>query len=426
MKILGFDIDNQKGWCYNNKNWLVEENMEDNKFLEMLKNQEVLKLAKLTDKEAKKLSRLKRMKEIAWNMDDEKIINIFDDKTVVFVNRKGRHEGHEFASFYYFEKRNYKKLNELLNKISQKIDRLNSNEKKEKIYNVAKILRGVIYDIDKNEGSQVFKLNNIYKSLVREHVKRIFQFYQTHPFDSRECAKMWFDAYENISNNEKFKNFENFEYFKNNFLTFNTAFQYIYEYAYSNRNKPFDTDEFTSFLFNTFSLCSGNEFPSYRDHSVMIRKGNWNAIDKDMVPKSIKILIDWYVNDKESKKLNPIEKACIMHCEIVRIQPFPNGNHRMARLIANEGLIAEDFPSVSIAFDKREEYNNATNKAIETHNIDDLIKIYYKQVYQNALKINECLGDLELKEQGKLKKNKGSKKKKMNKEPRLEQKEKQL
>ena len=149
---------------------------------------------------------------------------------------------------------------------------------------------------------------------------------------------------------------------------------------------------------DTYALASNNEYPTYRDCTARIRNGSWIPVNQEIIREGMEILTDWFTNDVKSNNLYPIERACIMHCELVRMQAFPDGNHRIARLIANETLIESDFPSISIDFDKRKEYNAATNKAIETHEIDDLIEIYYQQAYQNALKIDRCLDSLIQKE----------------------------
>ena len=185
---------------------------------------------------------------------------------------------------------------------------------------------------------------------------------------------------------------------KKNYLTFDTAFQFIFDYGYFRKYDKTSAEDYLNFIMDTYALASNNEYPTYRDCTARIRNGSWIPVNQEIIREGMEILTDWFTNDVKSNNLYPIERACIMHCELVRMQAFPDGNHRIARLIANETLIESDFPSISIDFDKRKEYNAATNKAIETHEIDDLIEIYYQQAYQNALKIDRCLDSLIQKE----------------------------
>jgi Fic family protein len=50
-------------------------------------------------------------------------------------------------------------------------------------------------------------------------------------------------------------------------------------------------------------------------------------------PKLVKVFFDW-LNNNETKKLNPVIVAGVTHYEIVRIHPFIDGNGRTARIMA--------------------------------------------------------------------------------------------
>jgi len=51
------------------------------------------------------------------------------------------------------------------------------------------------------------------------------------------------------------------------------------------------------------------------------------------VPRLVKDLLSW-INSKESKELDPVIEAGIVHYELVRIHPFVDGNGRTARVLA--------------------------------------------------------------------------------------------
>ncbi len=348
----------------------------------------------LKQEDQERLAFNRRFSRVTRNLSGEGVEPwlLYRDKVTVFVNGKAK-KGHKFSSFYCFDEHDYSKLNTLLNQINQKITMVRKTIKRgEKIDKVEEIMRGVIYEVNKNHDSECYKANQLYKKTIKKYVKKIFEHFQSNPFDSRECSQMWLQAYRELVSQPEFSDFS--DLMKKNYLTFDTAFQYIFDYGYFRRYSKTSSEEYLDFIFNTYALASNNEYPTYRDCTARIRNGSWIPVSPENIRQGMEILTDWFANDSESNKLHPIARACIMHCELVRMQAFPDGNHRLARLIANETLIEADFPPVSIDFDKRDEYNDATNKAIETHEIDDLIAIYYEQVYQNALKIDKCLDGL--------------------------------
>ncbi len=97
------------------------------------------------------------------------------------------------------------------------------------------------------------------------------------------------------------------------------------------------------------------------------------------------------MDPKQSGKLNPIEKAAIFYVEFVRIHPFPDGNKRTGRIMANLILMKNNMPTVTVKAKRTEEYLSAMNKAIHEHEIDDMIGIFTKAVYESAKKIDGCL-----------------------------------
>jgi len=60
------------------------------------------------------------------------------------------------------------------------------------------------------------------------------------------------------------------------------------------------------------------------------------------VPELVKDLLSW-INSKESKELDSIIEAGIIHYEFVRIHPFVDGNGRTARVLAALILYLRDF-----------------------------------------------------------------------------------
>lgn len=59
---------------------------------------------------------------------------------------------------------------------------------------------------------------------------------------------------------------------------------------------------------------------------------------------------------QKREELNPVELAAWTHAEFVRIHPFQDGNGRTSRLIMNYQLMADGFPPIDIAKERRLEY----------------------------------------------------------------------
>lgn len=347
--------------------------------------------------EQKNLAFNRKFRRVTGDLSLSKPWSYYKDKVSVFINGKSN-DMHAFSSFYCFKERDYSELNIILNRINSKIIKHRGEfGRGEKLDKVEEIMRGVIYEVNKNEDSDCYQANHLYKKLVKKYVKNIFEYYKDKPFNPDECARLWLEAHRELVSNTELSKFDNL--IKGSYLTFNSAFQYIFDYGYFKRYTQSTAEEYSNFIFNAYALISNNEFPYYRNTNAHLQNdGSWMAVEASQIRESVDILLDWFINDKDSIKLNPIEKACIMHCEMVRIQAFPDANHRLARLIANEILVESDFPCVGINFDIRKEYEEATNEAIQDHDIDNLIDIYYDQVYRNALKIDKCLDELDKKE----------------------------
>ncbi|MGN1201208.1 MAG: Fic family protein [Candidatus Caccovivens sp.] len=320
---------------------------------------------------------------------------VLEPKRKIWINGKPSKK-QRFSRFYYFEERDYSELNSYLNDIYKKIYRLRTSSTwKEGMDKVEEIMRGAIYKIDSNVKSECYRANQLYKKYSKKYVKHIYEYYLKNEFDADECKQKWFDAYQTIINQPEFQDFS--DLIKHNYITFNTAFQFVFEYAYARKlsQSELTSKDLINFVRDTYSLSSGDGGnPSFRNVTAHIRKANWLALSEDDIQEGMKTWAEWVTDGKENRKYNPIELACVSHCVLVQMQPFQDGNHRLARLVANEFLIENDIPPVYIAFDKREEYNNATNKAIETHDLDDLIDIYYNIVLDSAKEIDGCLDKL--------------------------------
>ncbi len=173
------------------------------------------------------------------------------------------------------------------------------------------------------------------------------------------------------------------------------GFKYIYNCAKHNRNLKISPDEFLSIILESSSLLSNNDVVRFRKDPIYVFGANWVPVKAENVYDKLKTLGEWVTDDSQSGMLHPIEKAAIFHVEFIRIHPYADGNGRTGRIMSNYILIKNEIPSVSIKSHNSQEYFNAINKAVITHEIDDMIKIYYSAVYDSAVKIDECLDYIE-------------------------------
>jgi len=78
----------------------------------------------------------------------------------------------------------------------------------------------------------------------------------------------------------------------------------------------------------------------------------WNLLDKE-----IKNFFGWYKDN--SRKLNPLELAALIHLKLISIQPFTDGNSRLSRLLMNWILWKKHYPPIDIPIEDLENYYNA-------------------------------------------------------------------
>jgi hypothetical protein len=176
------------------------------------------------------------------------------------------------------------------------------------------------------------------------------------------------------------------------------AFKYAYKCAKKHRGKDISANDFIAILQNIPALLSGNEFVPYRNFQAYVRLNEnsnsmtgWTPVSyKDIIDK-IDALAMWASDGKQSGGLHPIEKAAILHAEFIRIHPYADGNGRTARILSNYVLMRNEIPTVALRYFDTNEYFGAIDKAIETHEIDDLVKIFYNAALSSAKKIEECL-----------------------------------
>jgi hypothetical protein len=90
----------------------------------------------------------------------------------------------------------------------------------------------------------------------------------------------------------------------------------------------------------------------YRSDNTITR---WHDI-----PKYMTELVN-FINSRDYK-LRPVERAAYTHYRVVQIQPFPNFNNVVARLMMNFILIRHHYPLTIVEADDKQEYLDCLTK----------------------------------------------------------------
>ena len=179
------------------------------------------------------------------------------------------------------------------------------------------------------------------------------------------------------------------------------AFKYMYRCAKHDRMKDVTPEEFYETLHNASCLLSGLEINRFRTIPVYLKKAgyydnpNWTPSRVDRINDEINALTNSLYFDKDIINLHPLIKSALFHVEFVRIHPFLDGNGRTARLMSNYILISEEVPAISITSNDLYKYHDAISTAVETHNLDKMIDLFYNSMLRAIDGIDKCLTYIE-------------------------------
>lgn len=361
----------------------------------------IVKQPRATEEEQLVLTLTRRFEAVSNALKSADGWKLYTEKdNLHWINPKAKARSRAI-NYYAYDNRDYSELNNLLNRISKREARMREEE-----YNL--------------EGVKSFN-RNAWMDLSRESnaIEGIFEDFDYDLLDFRTKLRGQFAA------DPKIQDFDKYEYYKmllgqicqiteNNDCVVVTgkksqhklkietirhfiAFKYIYKCAKKDRkgNRQITASEFIDVIQNVASLLSGTDLVPFRSDRARVDGAPWTPVDGKDVVTRLEALAEWFADEKQSGSLHPIEKAAIFHAEYVRIHPFGDGNGRTGRILTNYILIRNEMPTISVRQQNTQEYFDAINKAVKDHEIDDLMEIFYKAVYNSALKIDECLDYIE-------------------------------
>lgn len=139
----------------------------------------------------------------------------------------------------------------------------------------------------------------------------------------------------------------------------------------------------------------------FRDqYSSMIQVGYFEPTPGREVKTELSCAFSRYAYVDKSGKENVFEKIAMLHAQMVRIQPFMDGNKRMAFLVTNAMLALHNLPMIDL-FSGAEEngkYINCLKTAIVKRDVTPLAELFESKVIE---KQEEIIRTIRIKETSK-------------------------
>lgn len=120
-----------------------------------------------------------------------------------------------------------------------------------------------------------------------------------------------------------------------------------------------------------------------RQHQVRISGSRFVPPFPAELQTLLREFFEWY--NKSKNKLNPVELTALVHLKFVTIHPFGDGNGRISRLMMNFILKKHGFPMLDIAYEKRNSYYNALERA-QTKKNEDIFPQWFFRKYLDSNK----------------------------------------
>lgn len=367
-----------------------------------------------TAEEQKEAQVYRILSKIDNKLNDEKIDKEYSDKIKIFIEPKPKHSDYTNTRMYSFNERNYTKLNQALCEIATKEESLKAKK----------------YDLS---GLKSFNMN-IWLDLLRESnaIEGIFLEESFDFFDFRLKVRELVDTDPDSIEFDRYAYFKKLieidKYFTSGddnvvkdglllvykgkekhlispelmrqFLALKFAYKCAKQDIYFNKKgitktPKQKTDELIELILYVNGLISGNECTRFRNTFIFVKGANWVPTNDRSIVPNLEALCKTIYNGKLNSKVSPIELSALFHAEFIRIHPFMDGNGRTARILSNYLLILNELPTISIKHGDRQGYFNAINKAVEEHDLDDLVEIFYKGMQSSSKLILNTLNKVE-------------------------------
>lgn len=135
-----------------------------------------------------------------------------------------------------------------------------------------------------------------------------------------------------------------------------------------------------------YSMCKHKEFGGkLRTVDVYLKELDIHIIEPNQAIKIFNTFLEKDISDKVfSKYLNNdlfgyIEDSIKLCVDLIKLQPFQDGNKRCFRALLNLLLKQVNIPPIFIDLNERDEYKKALIKALK-NDYNDIIKFYYYKI----------------------------------------------
>jgi len=102
----------------------------------------------------------------------------------------------------------------------------------------------------------------------------------------------------------------------------------------------------------------------------------WQELDKEL-----ENFFKWY--HSENRRLHPLELAALIHLKVISLQPFADGNSRLARLLMNWVLWKKNYPLIDIPVEDLENYYDVLDKYQIEHRTGPFVTYIKKKFLRN-------------------------------------------
>lgn len=330
-------------------------------------------------------------------VDEKKLFS--EQYTLTWLGREAKQD-QRLLNFYMFKRHDYSQLNDSLNKMVSLEETLDSKGVGTSSIKSFNKLTWMDLSRESNEIEGMFKDFDIDLNDFRKELRFKFDIkdeINCQEFECQEYYEKLFKKIEEFSQNPTLliiKGKTEEHQVSLELARHYIAFRYAFDCAkYLSTNQERLTPLiFKSVAKNIADLLTGVRAASYRNQQVYVNLGNydiarWIPVKTEKVLSSLDCLAEWVV--KESR-LNPIEKAAITQAEYIRIHPYMDGNGRISRILTNFVLMYNGLPTIRLRYNETDRYFKGLNKAIEEHNCDDLIDLFYESELESSKEVSAC------------------------------------
>ena len=97
-------------------------------------------------------------------------------------------------------------------------------------------------------------------------------------------------------------------------------------------------------------LCTGSTGePQYRKRSTVLNEFRITPLAPDQIREGMEKIVHRY--NTAYRELNPVQRACLIHNEVLRVYPFEDANEATARALMNFELMASGLIPVTFTMD---------------------------------------------------------------------------